>query len=183
MVAGSTPNMGELEDLRYCDPDLAARVATENRDLIVGLKVRFSRQYTGHNDLEGIIRARAAADGADLPLMIHIGDSFTALEPLLALMRKGDVVTHSFTALAHNLLDIYGKVLPEVIEARQRGVLFDVGHGAGSFSFDVMERCQAQGFLPDSISTISIVLTSTAQSMICSPRFPNIFRWAWAYAK
>ena len=153
MVAGSTPNMGELEDLRYCDPKLAAKVASENRDLIVGFKIRFSKQYTGPNDLEGMKRARAAADEAELPLMIHIGGSYTPLPELLALMNKGDVVTHSFNSHPNGLLDASGKLVPEILEARRRGVLIDVGHGAGSFSFDVMEKCLAEHFLPDTISS------------------------------
>jgi len=153
MVTGSTPHMGELEDLRYCDPQLAAQVAEENRDLIVGFKIRFSENYTGPNDLEGLKRARVAADQARLPLMTHIGGSFTPLAPLLALLKKGDVVTHSFHGLRHGIVDSAGKVTPEVHEARQRGVLFDVGHGAGSFSFEVMEKCLHQGFLPDTVSS------------------------------
>ncbi len=153
MVAGSTPNMGELEDLRYCDPKLAAQAARENRDLIVGFKIRFSEKYTGPNDYEGMKRAREAADAAGLPLMIHIGGSFTALGKFLALMKKGDVVTHSFNSHPYGLLDESGKITPEVADARARGVLFDVGHGAGSFSFEVMEKCLAQGFRPDTISS------------------------------
>jgi dihydroorotase len=150
MVAG---NLGELIDLRYCDPKIAAQVAGENRDLIVGFKIRFSEKYTGPNDLEGMKRARAAADEARLPLMIHIGGSYTPLGDLLALMRKGDVVTHSYNDHPHGLLDSAGKVTPEVREARRRGVRFDVGHGAGSFSFDVVEKCLGDGFLPDTISS------------------------------
>lgn len=153
MVTGSTRNMGELEDLRYCDPQLAVKVAEENRDLIVGFKIRFSENYTGPNDLEGLKRARVAADQARLPLMTHIGGSYTPLPQLLALMNKGDVVTHSFNSHPHGVLDGEGKVIPEVLEARRRGVLFDVGHGAGSFSFEVMEKCLHQGFLPDTISS------------------------------
>lgn len=153
MVAGSTPNMGELEDLRYCDPKLAIETARENRDLIVGFKIRFSEKYTGPNDYEGMKRAREAADAAGLPLMIHIGGSFTPLGKFLALMKKGDVVTHSFNSHPHGLLDEAGKITPEVAVARARGVLFDVGHGAGSFSFEVMEKCLAQDFRPDTISS------------------------------
>ncbi len=153
MVTGSTPHMGELEDLRYCDPQLAVQVAEENRDLIVGFKIRFSEKYTGPNDLEGLKRARVAADQARLPLMTHIGGSFTPLPQLLALLKKGDVVTHSFNSLPHGIVDPTGKIIPEVHEARRRGVLFDVGHGAGSFSFEVMEKCLHQGFLPDTISS------------------------------
>jgi len=153
LVSGSTPNMGELEDLRYCDPKLAVEVAGKNRDLVVGFKIRFSRQYTGPNDLEGMRRARAAADEAGLPLMVHIGGSYSPLKEFLTRMKKGDVVTHSFNSHPNGLLDSSGKVAPEVLEARERGVLFDVGHGAGSFSFDVMERCLKEGFLPDTISS------------------------------
>src|SRR5208282_268636 len=135
------------------DPKLAAEVAGKNRDLIVGFKIRFSEHYTGPNDLEGMRRARAAADEAGLPIMIHIGGSYSPLKDFLALMKKGDVVTHSFNSHPNGLLDAGGKLSREVLEARKRGVLFDVGHGAGSFSFDVMERCIKQGFLPDTISS------------------------------
>lgn len=153
MIAGGTPNMGELEDLRYCVPKLAVEAANKNRDLVVGFKIRFSKGYTGPNDYEGMKRAREAADEAHLPLMIHIGGSYSPLPKLLALMKKGDVVTHSFNGHPHGIVDSNGKLLPEVIEARQRGVLFDVGHGAGSFSFNVMEECLKQNFLPDTISS------------------------------
>jgi dihydroorotase len=153
MVTGSTENMGELLDLRYCVPELAVKAARENRDLVVGFKIRFSEKYTGPNDYEGMKRARATADEAALPLMIHIGGSYTPLGKLLALMKKGDVVTHSFNGHPHGLLDASGRLTPEVLEARERGVLFDVGHGAGSFSFDVIEKCLAQGFRPDTISS------------------------------
>ena len=121
MVAGSTPNMGELEDLRYCVPKLAVETANQNRDLIVGFKIRFSEHYTGPNDLEGMRRARAAADEAGLPIMIHIGGSYTPLKEFLALMKKGDVVTHSFNSHPHGLLDASGKLTPEVVEARAAG--------------------------------------------------------------
>ena len=77
-------------------------------------------------------RARAAADEAGLPIMIHIGGSDLPLKEFLALMKKGDVVTHSFNSHPHGLLDfLSGMLTPEVVEARQRGVLFDVRHGAG----------------------------------------------------
>ena len=153
MIAGGTRNMGELEDLRYCVPKLAVDAANKNRDLVVGFKIRFSKDYTGPNDYEGMKRARETADEAHLPLMIHIGGSYTPLPKLLALMKKGDVVTHSFNGHPNGIVDNSGKLLPEVLEARQRGVLFDVGHGAGSFSFDVMEKCLKQEFLPDTISS------------------------------
>ncbi|MGH9351580.1 MAG: amidohydrolase/deacetylase family metallohydrolase [Terriglobia bacterium] len=153
MVAGSTPGMGELEDLRYSAPKLAVEQARANPDVIVGFKIRLSSQYAGANDLEGMARAREAADEAGLPLMIHIGDSYSPLRHFLSLMKKGDIVTHCFNGRSEGLLDGNGEVRAEVWEARARGVKFDVGHGAGSFSFDVAGRCLEQGFLPDTIST------------------------------
>ncbi len=153
MVAGSTPGMGELEDLRYSAPKLAVEQARANPGVIVGFKIRLSSQYAGANDLEGMARARQAADEAGLPLMIHIGDSHSTLRQFLSLMKRGDIVTHCFNGRSEGLLDENGKVRTEVREARERGVGFDVGHGAGSFSFDVAGRCLEQGFLPDTIST------------------------------
>jgi dihydroorotase len=153
MIAGSTTNMGELEDLRYCVPKLAVERARQNRDVIVGFKIRFSKEYTGTNDVEGMKRAREAADEAGLPLMCHIAGPYSPLHEFLSRMKKGDIWTHCFNARPHGILDASGKVKQEVREARQRGVRFDVGHGAGSFSFDVAAKCLEQGFAPDTIST------------------------------
>lgn len=153
MVAGSTPGMGELEDLRYCEPKLAVKCARENPGVIVGLKMRFSKMYTGSNDAAGMEQARVAADDLGLPVMIHIGGSHSPLETFLALLKKGDVVTHCFNPHPHGLLDSNGRVTPAVRDALSRGVLLDVGHGAGSFSFDVAAKCLDQGAAPFTISS------------------------------
>lgn len=153
MIAGGTPNMGELEDLRYCVPGLAVERASQNRDVIVGFKIRFSKEYTGRNDVEGMKRARQTADEAGLPLMCHIAGPYSPLREFLSQMRKGDIWTHCFNARPHGILGADGKVKEEVREARRRGVRFDVGHGAGSFSFDVAAKCLEQDFPPDTIST------------------------------
>jgi dihydroorotase len=168
IAAGELLYIGELEDLRYCDPKLAAKVATENRDLIVGLKVRISRKNTGPgtNDIEAMRRARLAADEARIPLMVHIGDSNAPLKEYLALMNQGDIVTHVYNPKANTLLDTNGKLLPEVLEARERGVLFDLGPGQPSFSFAVAEKCLAQGFVVDTIS-------SDTNSLTLSEKPPN----------
>ena len=85
--------------------------------------------------------------------MIHIDDTKTPLEDLTAMLRPGDVVTHCFTGHPHGVVDDDGRVNEGVREAQQRGVIFDVGHGAGSFSFDVAEKAISQGFLPGNISS------------------------------
>lgn len=162
LIAGLEPlHIGELEDLRYCDPKLAAKVVSENRDLISGLKIRLGRTHTGPgtNDIEGMKRARLAADEARVPIMVHIGGSNSPLKDYLAFMKQGDIVTHIYNPKSNCIFDRSGNVLPEVIEARKRGVLFDLGPGKPSFSFALAEKCLAQGFLVDTISSDLNILT------------------------
>ena len=144
------------------------------------------KTYTGPNDVEGVRRAREAAAEAHLPLMMHIGGSYSPLYKLLALMQKGDVVTHSFNHFPTGILDANGKVEKAVIEARERGVRFDVGHGAGSFSFDVAAKCLDQGFPPDTISTdlytanahgpVYDMSTTISKFMVLGMPLPEIIR-------
>ncbi|HUQ53554.1 MAG TPA: amidohydrolase/deacetylase family metallohydrolase, partial [Gammaproteobacteria bacterium] len=88
-----------------------------------------------------------------IPVMIHVGDTFTPLRELLAMLRSGDVVTHMY-APVNGILDSAGRVLADVREARQRGVRFDIGHGLNEhWRWDVAERALAEGFTPDTISS------------------------------
>src|SRR5207344_381127 len=88
-----------------------------------------------------------------LPLMVHIGDTHPPLPVILSEMSKGDVVTHSFRGSNGGILDDRGTVLKEVRSAMARGVHLDVGHGAGSFSFDTAEKALKQGVTPGTISS------------------------------
>ncbi len=88
-----------------------------------------------------------------LPLMAHIGDTQSQLRDILAILRKGDVVTHSFHGRENGILDEKGRVLPEVRAAIARDVHLDVGHGQGSFSFDIAEKALKQEILPGTISS------------------------------
>jgi dihydroorotase len=85
--------------------------------------------------------------------MVHVGDSYSPLPDILRQLRKGDVLTHCFTGRPHGPLDANGKILPEMLECRERGVLFDVGDGGPHLSLDVAEKCLQQNFLPDTIGT------------------------------
>jgi dihydroorotase len=144
---------GELLNLNYANPSLAVRTIERHRDVILGIKVRLSRNIAGENDLRALRLAREAADAVNLPLMVHIGDTHTPLSQLLSVLRKGDVVTHCFHGREGGILDPKGRVLPEVLAATGRGVHLDVGHGAGSFAFDVAERAIRQDLLPGTISS------------------------------
>lgn len=150
----STDNpWGELLDLRYANVALAAKTIERHRDVIVGMKVRLTRNIAGDHDLEVLRRAREAADAAGLPVMVHIGGSHSSIQDILKLLKKGDVITHSFRGGEGGLLDDDGVIHDEVLEKVAEGVNLDIGHGAGSFSFDTAEKALEQGMKPGTISS------------------------------
>jgi dihydroorotase len=144
---------GEYGNLDWLNPQFTARAAEENKPDVVGIKCRLSKETTGPNDLEVLKRALEAAEASHLPLMVHIGESYSPLPQILGHMRKGDVLTHCFNGRPNGILNANGRLLPEVVQARERGVFFDIGHGSTSFDFDVAEKCLQQNFMPDTISS------------------------------
>lgn len=137
----------------YIDVDDTVRTIQEHRNWIRGIKVFASSAMVGLHALDAVRAARRAAEATDLPVAVHISDAPPALEEILALLQSGDIITHSLTAHSQGILDDEGRVRPAVREARERGILFDVGHGAGSFNFRVARQALEQGFVPDTIST------------------------------
>jgi dihydroorotase len=144
---------GELLDLRYANPKLAIKTIEQNRDVILGLKVRLTRNIAGDHDIAALRLAREAAEAVNLPLMAHIGGTASPLTAILKELRKGDVITHSFHGHSGGILDSQGRVLAEVRKAVENGVRLDVGHGRGSFSWRVMDAAMKQGVLPGTISS------------------------------
>jgi dihydroorotase len=148
------PFLGELHDLRFADPERAAAVAMANPDVIVGFKVRLSEMLAGPNGLAGLDRAIEAGRATGLPVMAHIGGTSFDIEEALVRMRPGDIVTHAYTGWQPGaIVSDAGRLVPAAREARERGVRFDVGHGAGSFTWPVAEAALADGFRPDTISS------------------------------
>jgi dihydroorotase len=145
---------GELMDLSRADVNLARGAIARHRDMIVGVKARLSDNVAGQNDLEALRRAQEAAAPFGLPVMIHIGQSVSPMRAILALLKRGDIVTHCYAPPPNGILDDSGKVLPEVLAARRRGIWFDFGNGRnGHVRWDIAERAMAQGFAPDTLST------------------------------
>jgi dihydroorotase len=148
--------IGELEDIRWARVDRAVAMAQEHPDVIVGIKLRLSTPLVASNTREAFARSLDASEAIGRPLMVHIGgmaDPTLQLEHALARLRPGDIVTHCFTAWPPGIVDSAGRVIDAAHDARNRGVRFDVGHGAGSFSFRVAEQALADGFPPDTISS------------------------------
>jgi dihydroorotase len=145
--------VGELEDLRWASVEHCVRVAEANRDVIVGVKLRAGYQMVGADPRPALGLALEAADALALPLMVHVIDMGMPLPELLARLRPGDVVTHCFHGNDGGLLDEDERVWPEAFAARERGILFDIGHGVGSFTWRVARAALAQGFPPDTVSS------------------------------
>jgi dihydroorotase len=143
----------ELLAFDHADVTAARRAIDRHRDLIVGVKARLSRSVAGSHDLDAIRRAHEITTPLQLPLMVHVGDTASSLAEIVRLLNPGDIVTHMY-APTHGIFDANGRVLPEVADARRRGVLFDVGNGRnGHLTWDVAERAMQAGFLPDTISS------------------------------
>ncbi len=148
-----TVHVGESEDIRLMDPIAAARVADENRDVIVGIKVRVGRHASGDQGVAPLDIALQVADEVGLPLMAHIDEPPPSYQEVVERLRPGDILTHAFRPFPNAPSSAQGTVKPFVTAARERGVLFDIGHGMGSFAFKTARAMLANGFLPDTISS------------------------------
>lgn len=145
--------VGESEEIRLMAPIDAAEVANANRDIIVGIKVRVGARASGRSGTVPLDIALQVADETGLPVMAHIDDPPPTYEEVIARLRPGDVLTHAFRPYPNAPVTAQGTVKQAVIDARRRGVLFDVGHGKGSFAFKTARAMLANGFLPDTISS------------------------------
>jgi dihydroorotase len=145
---------GELVDTRMIDAASALRVAKEHSDVIVGIKVRCSENYSGPNDLTAVRAARSVADQIGKPVMIHVGSPYSPMEQILDLARPGDIVTHAFRrGGTGGVIGPEGRVSDYIKRAAKQGILFDVGHGSGSFSFAATEAALKENFVPTTISS------------------------------
>lgn len=145
--------VGELEDVRWASPAEAVACAREHPGVIVGIKIRLGYQMVGTDPEPALRAARQAAHELELPLMVHVIDMPRPITWLLPSLYAGDIVTHCYHGNEGGILDARGHVFREVFEARDRGVLFDVGHGIGSFTWRVARAALAQGFPPTTISS------------------------------
>jgi len=145
--------VGESEELRLMDPVSAAEVVEANRDLIVGIKVRVGLHASGKSGIVPLEIALEVAEQVGVPLMCHIDHPPPSYEDVVARLRPGDILTHAFRPFPNSAATAQGTVKKVVLEARQRGVLFDIGHGKGSFAFKTARALLANGFAPDTISS------------------------------
>ncbi len=145
--------VGESHDMRLMAAREAVAVAEANRDCIIGIKVRVGRNASGPSGIQPLDVALDVAEAAGLPLMVHIDEPPPTYAEVVGKLRPGDVLTHCFRPFPNAPCHADGRVRDAVIAARARGVLFDVGHGMGSFSWDTARKMVAAGFWPDTVSS------------------------------
>ena len=153
------PGFSILADPRLIDEEKIANAVEANRDIIVGIKIMATGGALGAQGLKPLERARKLGDELKIPLLVHIGESWTkgtepvAVGDVLKYLSPGDIITHMFTAHPGGLLDTNGKLWPQVRDAKETGVLMDVGHGLHNLNFDVARKVLDQGLQPDGVST------------------------------
>src|SRR5499426_1576517 len=153
------PGYSILADPRLIDEEKIEKAVETNRDIIVGIKIMATGGALGAQGLKPLARARKLGDELKIPLLVHIGESWSkgtepvAIADVLKYLRAGDIVTHMFTVHPGGLLDGNGKLWPQVREAKESGVLMDVGHGLHNLNFDVARKVLDQGLHPDGVST------------------------------
>jgi dihydroorotase len=183
-----TVMVGECADMRLIDPREAVRVALEHKDLILGIKVRVGKSASADSGMMPFHIALDVAEEAGLPLMAHLDAPPPSRNEVVSLMRKGDVLTHCFRPFPNAPIAPDGKVREEILAARARGVIFDIGHGGGSFGFGTTRGMLKAGFLPDVISSdvhvISIegpafdLLTTMSKFLCLGVDLPTVIKLA-----
>jgi dihydroorotase len=145
--------IGEATLREMLPVDRCAAKVEANRDRIVGVKVRIGGPVTGELGLGALELALEAADAVGLPLMTHIGTAPPSYADVVSMLRPGDILTHCYRPEPNSALGPDGKVMQALLDARERGVLFDIAHGMGAFGYDTAEAALRDGFLPDLISS------------------------------
>ena len=166
--------VGELFNIDFAQIGPAARTVAENSDIALGIKVRMSENVIAQHGIEPLRRAIKAVEmaGTGGKIMCHIGGVATPelMSQILDTLRPRDILTHCFSGAPNNAGQFTnivqnGKLLPAAIEAKKRGVHFDIGHGGGSFDYTVAEAAIAQGVLPDTISSDMHVFSGNTPGM------------------
>ena len=162
---------GDTADMSLANVEAAKAAIARNLDYVVGVKARLTAGVTA-NDIEVLRRAQEVASFFNLPVMIHMGQSVTPMSELIRLLKPGDIVTHMFAPPPNALIDGNGRIYPEVLAARRRGIWFDVANGRiDHLRWDTFDDIMAAGFWPDTVSTDGFSDSRSAPGVI---DFPNI---------
>jgi dihydroorotase len=159
--------VGEMLNIDHADVEAAAKTIAQNADIVLGCKVRMTKNVVGQNGAEPLRRAIQACERSGVrgaKVMMHIGDAPGSISELLDMLRPGDILTHAYSGAGNNIVQD-GRLLPAAKAAKERGVVFDVGHGGGSFDYTIAEAAIPQGAPPTTISSDIHVFSGNTPGM------------------
>lgn len=154
-----TVMVGECEDLRLLNAHECLAVAEQNPDLVVGIKARVGARAGGNSGVAPLQLAVEVAEELDLPVMAHIDFPPPTRKEVLDCLRPGDILTHCFRPFPSAPVTRNNQIRAEILDAHERGIIFDIGHGFGGFSFKSARAMLAEGIMPDVISSDVHVLS------------------------
>ena len=158
-------SVGELQDLRFAQVEEAVQCIRDNPNIVLGVKIRIDHEISGEaNTIPALERARTVADMTGSFVMVHVARVPIPLAKVFEYLRPGDIVTHIFHSAENNVLDERGNVRTEVAEAKDKGIVFDIGAARRNFGISLSRATIAQGLLPTTLS--SDITRSRPQSPI-----------------
>ena len=166
----------DLEDFRYARSAEAIKCIEENRDVLLGVKVRLTPNGTTlKNAVPALKMAREIADQTGTLIMVHVMESPIPLSEVFGYLKPGDIVTHVFHGDTHNVLDETGQIRPETWEAYKKGIIFDTACFAKHFAIPICRKAVEEGMLPHTISTDKVGCCPPAPALIryCAPYPPK----------
>ena len=147
-------NVGELQDLRYAQVEEAAQCIRDNPNVVLGVKIRIDHEISGEaNTIPALERARTVADMTGSFVMVHVARVPIPLAKVFEYLRPGDIVTHIFHSAENNVLDERGNVRTEVREAKEKGIVLDIGAARRNFDVQISRAAIEQGLLPTTLSS------------------------------
>ncbi len=151
--------VGECTDLRLLDQQECLKLAQEHKDVIVGIKARIGRIAGGANGVAPLDMALEVAEACGLPVMVHLDQPPPSCAEVVSRLRPGDILTHCYRPFPNAPITVGREVRTELVAARKRGVIFDIGHGGAAFGFDTARSMLNADFKPDVISSDVHVLS------------------------
>jgi len=184
-------HMPEYFDETLLDVGKAVACCLENRDVIIGVKVRMSGRLLRGMGLKPLLLAKKAAKEAELPLMVHIGEPPPEIDEILGCLENGDIVTHCFHGGKGQPWLEDGSPIGALRYAIERGVRLDVGNGRLSFSFECCEKAVrhdrdlevsiSSDIHANSVSAIKGLATVMSKLLYCGYSLENVVRGVTKY--
>ena len=168
--------VGELQDLRFAQVEEAIRCIKDNPNIVLGVKIRLDHDVSGEaNVIPALERARTVADATDTFIMVHVARVPIPLSKVFEYLKPGDIVTHIFHSADNNILDEKGYIRSEVKEAKDKGIIFDIGADRKNFGINLSKSAIEQNILPSTLSSDITKIRPGAEIIYTLPEVMSLY--------